>query len=196
MNSHQRKCVFNSETVKGRWIPVTATAAACTERQADTNNWTAFNYLEVKLLQCQWHMFRPTRLYQEDATTFCFQHKFLKVCFAWVQYLFTYWGLCYSFFYTHFQTNVVSSLWSLKCWNHWITEVVWKPAKKPHKICHGFKNINHKSCIRVLTHQVCFDFLALLNTSLEHLFLDLGGLFKKKNWLHHYLHTHSSTIKR
>lgn len=53
MNSHERKCVFNSETVKGRWIPVTATAVACAERQADTNNSTAFNYLEVKLLQCQ-----------------------------------------------------------------------------------------------------------------------------------------------
>lgn len=84
MTAIKENLCFKLKTIKGCSIPV------CTMQlqlmllvldwQTDTNTSTAFNYLELKQFQSRWHIYHPTRSYREDATLFCFQHKFLEVC--------------------------------------------------------------------------------------------------------------------
>lgn len=96
--------------------------------QTDTNTSTAFNYLELKLFQSWWHMYHPTQSYREDATSFCFQQKFLQVCvdvtcLQCVIYLVIWFFVGISFLHV-FRLSPTTTTTTIQCCNHWITPVL------------------------------------------------------------------------
>lgn len=96
------------------------------------------------------HSAIPRRFHWENATTFCFQHKFLEVCVCLCQPLLQSIIYCYSVllggisFYALIQTKAVVIFFSPKWWNRWITRVVsWCLETSAETTKYSFKNGHH-----------------------------------------------------